>query len=227
MLALSSASLRLREARFAPRTSRDLGPEDVGDSSFVSVANACVLATESCVVALERSCGLADAVECDVEGRESRPSAGRGGSGGGVSSLDSSESTDVLREKFRIILRVGLAKSCCSIGSPVVDLAEALLLFCVGVVGELGPSAVGVWGSAFPVSAIKTAVEGHLDSGLVCVMTWRVSTEACMSRSSVIVTLIQVAHHAWTNDVAARSSTPNHRIELCLTPSRFCKDICA
>jgi hypothetical protein len=126
------------------------------------------------VVALERSCGLPGAVECDVEGRESKPSAGRGGSGGGVSSFDANELADVLREKLCIILRVGLAKSCCSIGSPVTDLAEALLLFCVGVVGELGPSEIGVWGSAFPVSAIKTAVEDHLASGLVFAMAWRV-----------------------------------------------------
>lgn len=126
-------------------------------------------------MALERSCGLPGAVECDVEGRESKLRAGRGGSGGGVSSLVATELADVLREKFRIMLRVGLAKSCCSIGSPVIDLAEALLLFCVGVVGELGPSEIGVWGSAFPVSAIKIAVGGHLDSGLVFAMTWRVN----------------------------------------------------
>jgi hypothetical protein len=50
-----------------------------------------------------------------------------------------------------------------------------LMLSCVGVVGELGPSEIGVWGSAFPVSAIKTAVAGHLDNGLVFVMTWRVN----------------------------------------------------
>jgi len=147
----------------------------VGDSSFASVANACVRATDSCVVALERSWGLPAAVECDVEGRESKPRAGRGGSGGGVSSLVATELADVLREKFRIMLRVGLAKSCCSIGSPVIDLADALLLSCVGVVGELGPSEIGVWGSAFPVSAIKTAGEGHLDSGLVFTMAWRVN----------------------------------------------------
>jgi hypothetical protein len=152
-----------------------LGPEDVGNSSLASVANACVLATDSCVVALERSCGLPGAVECDVEGRESRPSPGRGGSGGGASSFDASEPVEVLREKLCIILSVGLAKSCCSIGSPVIDLAEPLLLFCVGVVGELGPSEIGVWGSAFPVSAIKTAGEGHPHSGLLFVMTWRVN----------------------------------------------------
>ena len=154
-----------------------MGPEDVGDSSFASVANACVLATDSCVVALERSCGLPGAVECDVEGRESKPSAGRGGSGGGVSSFDTNELADVLCEKLRIILRVGLAKSCWSIGSSLVDVTEALLLllFCVGVVGELGPSEIGVWGSAFPVSAIKTAGEGHPHSGLLFVMTWRVN----------------------------------------------------
>ena len=38
-----------------------------------------------------------------------------------------------------------------------------------------------------------------------------------MSRSSVIVTLTQVIHHAWTNDVAALSSTPDDRLEGCLT----------
>jgi hypothetical protein len=134
----------LREGRFAPRKFRDFEMVDVGESPFASVAKACVFATESCVVALETSCGLDGAVEWDVPGRESNPSCGRGGSGGGVPSFDAIELPDALREKLRIIFRVGFAKSCASMGSPFFDLKDALLLFCVGVVGELCPSGAGV-----------------------------------------------------------------------------------
>lgn len=168
MLAPSSTSLILRECTFPPTKLRCFGTVDVGEPSFGSVAKACVFATESCVVALERSCGLEGAVECDVEGRVSKPSPGRGGSGGGVSCCEAKELIDVLREKFRIMLRVGFAKSVDdSTGSPLVDSADALLLFCVGVVGELSPSEAGAWGSAFPVSSIKMVVGRHLDSSKI------------------------------------------------------------
>jgi hypothetical protein len=174
MLALSSASLRLlRMAKFAPKKLFCFEMVDAGESPFTSVAKACVFATDSCVVALETSCGLVGAVEWDVPGRESKPSCGRGGSGGGVSSTDAIELSDALREYLRIMLNVGFANSCASMGSPVFDLKDALLLSCVGVVGELCPSEVGVWGSAFAVSSIKTAVDGHLDNGVVCIIAWR------------------------------------------------------
>lgn len=143
---------------------RGLGAVDVGEASLGSAEKACVLAMDSWVVALDRSCGLEGAVECDVEGRDSRPMAGRGGSGGGGASCDASDAVEFLREKPRIMVRVGLAKSCDSTESPLADAADALLLFCVGVVGEPGPSEVGVWGSALPVSSIKMVVGGHLDS---------------------------------------------------------------
>jgi hypothetical protein len=97
---------------------------------------------------------------------------GRGGSGGGDPSLDANELSDALREKLRIMLRVGFAKSCCSLCCPFFDSEDALLLFCVGVVGELCPSEVGVWGSAFPVSSIKIAVGDHLDSDVETIITW-------------------------------------------------------
>jgi hypothetical protein len=80
---------------------------NVGESASESVAKACVCATDSCVVALETSCGREGAVEWDVPGRESSPSCGRGGSGGGVPSIDAMELFDVLREKLRIMFRVG------------------------------------------------------------------------------------------------------------------------
>ena len=144
-----------------------MGAADVGDESFESAANACVLAMDSWVVALDRSRGLEGVVECEVEGRDSKPSAGRGGSGGGVSYCDASELVEFLREKPCIILNVGLANSWASVGPPLVDVPVALLLFCVGVVGELGSSEPGAWGSALPVSSIKMVVGGHLDSNPV------------------------------------------------------------
>jgi len=166
-LAVSSASLILRETKFACTKLCGFATVEVGDMSFASVANACVFATDSCVVALERSWGLAGAVEWDVEGRDSRPRAGRGGSGGGVSSRDTKELIDGWRENLRIIPRVGFAKSVCSIGSPLFDLAEALLLCWVGVGGELPASEAGDWASAFPVSSIKIAVAVHLDGSVL------------------------------------------------------------
>lgn len=97
-------------------------------------------------------------MECDVDGREERkPSCGRGGSGGGVPSLDGDDTplTEALRETLCIMFSVGLAKSCCSTLSAFCTEA---LLFCGDVDkalfgGEACPSA-----SALPVSGIKARV---------------------------------------------------------------------
>ena len=66
---------------------------------------------------MDTSCGREGAVECAVEGRESR-NIGRGGRGGGVPSLDGARDdtllADVRLEKLCIMLIVGLAKSCWS-----------------------------------------------------------------------------------------------------------------
>lgn len=134
----------LRVPTFALPRLRGLGTADVGDESFESAAKACVFAMESWVVALDRSCGLEGAIECEVEGRDSNPSAGRGGSGGGAAYCDDNELVEFLREKARIMFNVGFVKSCGSVGSPLADTAVALLFFCVGVVGELCSSEPGV-----------------------------------------------------------------------------------
>lgn len=122
--------------------------------SSASPPYACVVDVHSCVVALETSCGRAGVVEWDVEGREpSRPNCGRGGSGGGVPSLDGSDSAlaDGLRERLWMMFSVGLVKAggvCCrcAASSPAADLGDPWLLCCVGVV------------AAFPVSSIKAVV---------------------------------------------------------------------
>lgn len=119
------------------------------------------------MVALDRSCGLEGAIECEVEGRDSNPSPGRGGSGGGAAYCDANELVEFFREKARIMLSVGLVKSCGSVGSPLADTVVALLLSCVGVVGELCSSEPGVWGSALPVSSIKPVAGGHLGSNTI------------------------------------------------------------
>jgi hypothetical protein len=131
-----------------------------------------VVATDSCVVALDTSWGLEGDVEWDVPGREGNPSCGRGGSGGGVPSTEAIEFSDALREYLRIIFSVGFAKPCDSMRSPFFDRKDASLLSCVGVVGELCPSEAGVWGSACPVSSIKIVVDGHLDSSVAGIITW-------------------------------------------------------
>jgi hypothetical protein len=94
-----------------------------------------VVATDSCVVALETSWGLEGAVEWHVPGR--------GGSGGGVPSPEAIELSDALREYLLIMFSVGFAKSCDSMRAPFLDRKDALLLSCVGVVGELYLSEVG------------------------------------------------------------------------------------
>jgi hypothetical protein len=98
-------------------------------------------------------------IECEVEGRELRnPSCGRGGSGGGVPSLDGDEVplVELRREALLMMFSVGFAKSCCS--TRFALFAEALLLFCVGVEGALVAGDGTPSGSALPVSGIKTVV---------------------------------------------------------------------
>lgn len=142
-------SLAPWEAGFAPRKLRGFA---VDSSSFESVPRVWEFAYESCVVALDKSCGREGArewaIEWAVDGRElSTPSCGRGGSGGGDSSCEASELVDVLREKLRIMPSVGLAKSCVStwlLSAAFLVARVASLLFCVGVEGGLPcPDAAG------------------------------------------------------------------------------------
>lgn len=63
---------------------------------------------------------------------------------------------DVLREMLFIIFSVGFAKSCCSTSSAFLE--EALLLFCVGVVGALCDGEAAPSHAALPVSGIKAVV---------------------------------------------------------------------
>lgn len=133
MLALSSASLGvLDEPRLRPKYERGFGVRDglcVLDSFWWLAESA----KESWVVAWETKRGLPVVTECEVEGRESRrPRFGRGGSGGGVPSLDTAEASDSpdaegLRDRLFIILIVGFAKPCGSSWSFVVGAAEGEL----------------------------------------------------------------------------------------------------
>jgi hypothetical protein len=138
-------------------------------SSRESLPNACVLVTESCVVALETKCGRATVMEWEEVGREvnvETPSCGRGGSGGGVPSRDGDETwlCEGLRGAWPIMLNVGLAKSCCS--APSAFFGASSIVGEVGESGELGEaglsgaSPVDAWlcGPAFPVSDIEVAV---------------------------------------------------------------------
>lgn len=121
-----------------------------------------MLVTESCVVALETSCGRdgARAIECDDVGRDEKagmPSCGRGGSGGGVPSLDGEETPlyEGLRDALPIMLNVGLAKSCGCTQSASCGASS--------IAGEADLSSAslgGGWlgGSAFPVSDMERIV---------------------------------------------------------------------
>jgi hypothetical protein len=63
---------------------------------------------------------------------------------------------EVLRDILFMMPSVGFAKSCCSTLSAALD--EALLLFCVGVVGALCGGEAAPSRSALPVPGIKTVV---------------------------------------------------------------------
>ena len=97
-------------------------------------------------------------IEWDVEGRGlSNPSCGRGGSGGGVPSLDGAITllAEALRDMLFIMLSVGFAKSC--LETPwSTFFADALLLACVGVEGPLWRGEAAPSGSALPFWGIKT-----------------------------------------------------------------------
>lgn len=108
-----------------------------------------MLVTERCVVALETSCGRDGArlTECDDVGRVERDgmlSCGRGGSGGGVPSLDGEVAPlhEGLREALPMMLSVGLAKSGCSTPlSPFFGGASST----AGAEGSIGVSPVNGW----------------------------------------------------------------------------------
>jgi len=145
-----------------PRKLRCFEAVDAGESSRDSVPTASPLLSESCVVALEMSCGLDGAfrMEWDVEGLELRnPSCGRGGSGGGVPSLDGAATllVEALRDMLFVMFNVGFAKSCCATLLSAF-LKEALLLLCLGVEGALWEGKDAPSGPALPVSGIKTVV---------------------------------------------------------------------
>lgn len=124
------------------------------------------------VVGLETSCGLAgvdERDEPDAGPTLSKPGCGRGGSGGGVPSLDGTESAlaDALRDRPWMMFKVGFAKL------AVLDCGEAWLC-CVGVVGGLCVGDTAPEGSAFPGSSIKAVgVDCHRDSDAVFVVAWR------------------------------------------------------
>lgn len=108
-------SLVLLDA-FKPSKPRCFAALD-GDSSRESLPKAWPSLNESCVVALDTSCGLDGAlrIEWDVEGRGlMNPSCGRGGSGGGVPSLEGAMTllAEALRDRLFIMFSVGFAKSC-------------------------------------------------------------------------------------------------------------------
>lgn len=156
MLALSSPSLELRDdPKFKPKYDRSFGVCDELESldSFSWFAES---AKDSFVVALDTSRGLLGAKECEVEGREAGSSRfGRGGSGGGVPSLDTAEVSDraeddAFLDRVLIMLIVGLAKSCCS----------TLSFFFGAGAGEFG----GL-GSVLPEAAERSADGAPVISG--------------------------------------------------------------
>lgn len=140
-LVSSSASVRTSDTRVG-RTCRGCAGAREAASSRESLPKAWVLVMESCVVALETSCGRDGArlTECEDAGRdECAPSCncGRGGNGGGVPSLDGEVEVVaplVLYEGRRedealraMMLSVGLAKSSCSTRSPSPSLGDGWL----------------------------------------------------------------------------------------------------
>lgn len=162
MLALSSASLVAFDDKLG---STCRGFEDDGDveSSRESLPYAWVLVTDSCVVAFETSCGRdgCRAIECEDAGRDEKvgtPSCGRGrgGSGGGVPSLDGEVAPlqEVLREAMPMMPSVGFAKSRCSTRSAFFGASSI-----AGVAGSGGASLADGWlcGSASPDTDIGRA----------------------------------------------------------------------
>jgi hypothetical protein len=156
-LALSSASLVCLEPRLRPKYERALEARDGlgARDSFWWFAES---AKESWVVALETRFGLPMRTECDVEGRDSRrPRLGRGGSGGGVPSLDTvaeawdKPDVDGFLDRLSITLSVGFAKSCCTTLSVALGAGEGGALDC-----EPSDSASDCDGSAEGGSVMST-----------------------------------------------------------------------
>jgi hypothetical protein len=109
------------------------------------------------VVGCETRFGLEGAIECGVDGRDSKGARflGRGGNGGGVPSREMKDRALVegWRERLCITLMVGLPKSCCSVVVFVLDTEDIL----GGALSGAAP--VGSW---FPVSSIEAAMRaGH------------------------------------------------------------------
>jgi hypothetical protein len=157
-----SASLAARlRALFTPKKFRGREAFEEDDSNFESSLYVCVSVYDSCVVAFDTSWGLGGAIPCDVDGLESRSSKffGRGGSGGGVPSLDTAVRLlkDDFRDALRMMLSVGFVKSCCS----TLSLFWGVLACAPGTFSGAEP---GDWGPALPVSSIEemlSAWHGH------------------------------------------------------------------
>jgi hypothetical protein len=112
-----SPSLALRGR--TPKDSCGRVPPEDDDACDDWLLYLAVSERDRCVVALETSCGRLGLLPCDDVGRE--PSSfGRGGRGGGVSSVEGP--VEWLREDFIdvlcITLSVGLVKSCSWTWSP-------------------------------------------------------------------------------------------------------------
>ena len=116
------------------------------------------------MVAFDTSCGRdgCRAIECEDAGRDERVGTpncgrGRGGSGGGVPSLDGEVAPlyEVLREALPMISSVGFEKSSDSTWSAFFDTSSI-----ADVVGSVGASLGDGWlcGSALPDSDIGDTV---------------------------------------------------------------------
>jgi hypothetical protein len=107
------------------------------------------------VVGCETRFGLEGAIECEVDGRDSKGARclGRGGSGGGVPSREMKDRALVegWRERLCITLMVGLPKSCCSVVF-ILDTEDML----GGALSGAAPV-----GSRFPVSSIEAAMRAE------------------------------------------------------------------